>query len=1025
MLVAAASASAGADTIGFTTDEGTWLSLDADPGGESLLFELLGDIYRLPVEGGEAVPLLTGRAFQSQPRYSPDGASIVYISDESGSDNVWISRADGRGARALTDRRRVGMLSPTWSADGAAVYVTVVPLGMPPGVADLWRYDVDTGEGLKVVENANGPPAFLVSAPAPGPYGAEVSPDGDVVYYTAVTPRQHGSRDGPSSAIFRLESATGATERVPLQGDNAMRPALSPNGSLMVYAAMREGGTGLRLRDMETGTERWLSEGIQRNQLEGRATRDLLPNYSFSADGDAVFVEIDGRIHRLGLDGSDVEVPFTATVSLEVTPRLRFPRRVETGPVRARRLQHLAVAPDGRMAFSSMARIFVAAADGGSPDRLTRTSSPREFMPAWSPDGRWVAYVTWGAAGGHLWKAAADGSGEPVRLSREAAFWADPVWTPDGGSVVALTAPLGSEAAPREIVPPDAMIVEVPAAGGEPRAMAPSGGLRHPHFAGDPAGLYLSSVKAGLVSLAGDGSFRTPQARLSPQAGAGHLWLSPDGSRVAALAGGRISLFDVPAGGFGGRELTPADGTPVALGGDWGTLAWSPADGRLVWGSGMTVGGEDAGPLRLEVTAPRPVPSGSIVLRGARIVTISSRGVIEDGEIVVTGNRIAALGPRGSVEIPEGAAVFDVGGHTIVPGFVDVHAHLSTKPELLEPESTASFANLALGVTTVSDPQSSVDVFDVADIIEADDVPGPRVYSTGPGVGLPSPMARDLRSLDEARAALDRYVDDYRTGLIKSYMPGNRMQKQWIITAARERGLMVTAEGAADTKADLTHAMDGFSGNEHALPVAPIRSDVIELLARTGMTYTPTLVVSFGGALPIYRLMAEERPHTDPGIERWFAAGELYAKTSSRVLWFPPEAYNDRDTAAGAKAILEAGGRVALGGHGEVQGLSAHWEMGLLAGGGMSPHDVLRCATIFGAELLGLDGDLGSLEQGKLADLVVLERDPLADIEATRSIRWVMRDGNLYDAETLDELWPEAVPFESPWWLGRPEASTR
>ncbi|MBW2257905.1 MAG: PD40 domain-containing protein, partial [Deltaproteobacteria bacterium] len=661
-----------------------------------------------------------------------------------------------------------------------------------------------------------------------------------------------------------------------------------------------------------------------------------MPNCAIAPDGESVFVELRGRIHRLGMDdGSDDLVPFEADVSLDVEPRLEFPRRVETGPVRARRAQHLSVAADGRVAFSTLARIWVADPDSEAPRRLTDTERSREFLPAWSADGRWIAFVTWDDTGGHLWKARSDGSGNPVRLSTTSALWVDPAWTPDGSGVVAITAPLGSTLAARGPVPADAQVVVIPADGGAARDVLPANGFRHPHFTDGSDRVYLSSPQAGLVSVALDGSDRRVEARLTREAGAGELRMSPDGRFLLGLFAQTVLRFSVPASGLAGAELsldqavTVTDDAPTSV-------AWS-ADGTSVsWLVGMVLSrveatgdavGQQEVSLRVEV--PRPVPSGDVVLRGAKIVTMRGYEIIDDGDVVVRDNRIVAVGPRNTVPVPAGARVVDVTGKVIVPGFIDIHAHLGTAQELLRPESISSFANLAYGITTVRDPQTNPDVFAVADIIEADAVPGPRMFSTGPGLF----STTDFQSLDEVRRTLQTYRDEYGTHLIKEYLVGTRQQRQWVVQAAREMNMMVTNEGGADTKGDLTHAMDGFSGNEHNFPVAPIYNDLIQLYARTGITYTPTLIVSFGGALPIYRLLAEERPHENAKISRWFGDGALYARTSSRLLWFPPEDHNNIEVAQGVNAVLQAGGRVGLGGHGELQGLSNHWEMKLLARG--------------------------------------------------------------------------------------------
>ena len=500
---------------------------------------------------------------------------------------------------------------------------------------------------------------------------------------------------------------------------------------------------------------------------------------------------------------------------------------------------------------------------------------------------------------------------------------------------------------------------------------------------------------------------------------AAELRASPDGKSIALAIADRLYRFPMPATGATPALLNPDDPaapvSPATRGAPSG-FAWSSDGQSLAWITGQTLSVAAAtGAVRtvaLSVSAPRPTPNGTVVLRGARVITMRDNEVIPAADVVVTGDRISAIGARGSAAVPAGARIIDVSGKTIIPGIIDIHEHQQLRRELLEPEAPPLLASLAFGVTTFRDPQTSPDIFAYADLVAAEGLPSPRIYSTGPGLFAET----NLQSLDDARRLLRRYRDDYGTRLLKSYQIGNRQQRQWVVQASRELGMMPTTEGGADTKMDLTHALDGFSGNEHSLPTAPIYRDVIEVLARSGITYTPTIIVSFGGALPVFRLHANERPSEEPKLRRFFPADELYARTATRLLAFPEEDYNDKETAAGAAAVLAAGGHVALGGHGEMQGLQVHWEMQLLAGGGMRPHDILKVATINSAEAIGLSQDLGSIETGKLADLLVLDRDPLADIRATTAIRYVMQGGVLRDGASLDRVWPQASPLPVTWW---------
>ncbi|MCI0490164.1 MAG: amidohydrolase family protein [Blastocatellia bacterium] len=1050
--------------IEFTTDEGTWMSLDVSPDGKTIVFDLLGDIYTLPATGGEAKRIIGDISFESQPKFSPDGKHIAFLSDRSGAENIWLSDADGSNPKALTKGRNQSFLSPSWTPDGQ--YVIASKSGGGIGTFSPWMYHREGGSGVSIGPPPPPPPqpgSGQPSAPQQNKCGAVASPDGRFVYYAVRNGAFNYNARFPIWQIVRFDRETSESDTITNARGSAMRPVLSPDGKNLVYATRYETGTALRVRDIETSEERWLAYPVTRDDQESRATRDTFPGYAFMPDGKSLIVPIGGKIQRVDFaTGKATVIPFTAKVEAEIADRLYFEDRVDdSATLRARLIRWPAMSPDGkRIVFSSLNKLWIMDLPSGTPRRLTSSTSG-EFMPAWSPDGRQVAYVTWSSAGGHIYRTSADGGSEPVQLTRRSAYYSYPVYSPDGSKIVFISGAtddqLFSDLREQHTDVFDDGIYQqqgeitggfgntgldlrwIPASGGDSTLIGPAQGGNSPHFTNDASRVYVSTNR-GLVSIRLDGLDRRTHLQVTGTApgpfppNAGTIKLSPDGARAFVDLQNKHYLVRVPKAGKETVKVSIAGGGPSSVpvkkmsaeGGDY--IAWS-ADGKWVtwsWGAKFyrqDVTAEKAETSDIVIEAPRARPKGTVVLSGARIITMKGDEVIERGDIVITDNRIAALGSKGRVQIPAGAKVIDVTGKTIMPGFVDVHAHMWPPRGVHQTQVWQYLANLAYGVTTTRDPQSATnDVFAYTDLVETGDIIGPRVYSTGPGVF----SASGLTDKDAVRDFIKRYKEAYHTTTLKQYVSGDRIVRQWVAMACKEFGITPTTEGALDMKLDLSQMADGYSGNEHALPLQPLYKDIAQYVAKTRTFYTPTILVAYGAPWTENYFFENTDVHGNQKLRRFIPHELLDSMVKRRPQWFMPEEYGHEGIARGCAEIVRAGGRVCLGGHGQMQGLGCHWEIWALQSGGMTTHEALKCATIFGAEAIGLQKDVGSLEAGKMADLIVMDKNPLENIRNTDTIRYVMKNGELFEGDTLNQIWPAQRKLEKMyWWDNGPPANGR
>lgn len=1057
-------------SVPLKTTEGTWLSLDVSPDGRQIVFELLGDLYLLPIAGGRATRITSGLAFDSQPRFSPDGKHIVFVSDRDGSENIWILEvgktiadttvaSDTTGLKQVTRGERMAYASPEWTPDGNYIVVSKTS-GL--GVFHLWMIHRDGGTGIDLnakEENRNA-------------VGAAFGPDPRYIYFSTKTGRWGYNLRRFEFQVAVYDRETG--EIFPLTGEvgGGVRPAVSPDGKWLVYGTRFDSKTGLKIRNLTTGEDRWLAYPVQRDDQESRFTRDFLPGYSFTPDSRAIITTIDGKIVRIDIEsGTQSEIPFEVDETLDLGPRVHFTTRVEDGPVKARQVRWATLSPDGRyLVFTALHKLYVRDMRSGEIRRVAPMNEG-QYAPAWSPDSRWIAFVTWSDnTGGHVYKVRATG-GRPQRLSTVPAYYADPVWRPDGHEVVVAKGPWQQrrDLSYFNFIGGQGMdLVRLPADGGPEQRIGPLRGVR-PHFADRNDRIYVYEGGNGLISMRLDGTDRKVHAKVTgmqpPFGGreatpASEVVMGPDGEHALALVHNHIYKVTIPKIGGEPPSISVLNPTNAAfpveklttVGGLF--MNWGPGGDEVTWSLGNTVfrynfaqakafqdsvkqaaaAQEDTtqaaeakedrqekaryrpAEIVIDLTFPRYKGKGVLVFRGGKILTMApdapDGGIIDNGAIVVRDNRIEAVGPSDEISTPPGAREIDVSGKVLLPGFVDTHAHMWPAWGVHRSVVWEYLANLAYGVLVTRDPQTSTtDVLTYSDLVETGELVGPRVFYTGPGV-----FATDqIKNLEDAKAVLERYSKYYHTNTIKQYVAGDRNVRQWIIMAAREEKLMPTTEGALDMKLDLTQIIDGYPGHEHSFPITPLFDDVVQLLAATQTFYTPTLLVSYGGPWAENYFYTRTEVHDDPKLRRFVPHEEL-DKLTRRRQWFRDDEHVFFQHAAQARKIIEAGGRVCVGGHGQLQGLGYHWELWALQSGGMSELDALRCATIFGAQAIGFDQDLGSLEAGKLADILVLDDDPLEDIHHTTSLRYVMKNGLLYDAETLDQLWPEQKKLPRPYW---------